>query len=324
MLAYIARQLLLHLRSFFVAPVFENSEKTRRARLLNLILLTTLTMWACLVVTTLIFYPDRRQISTTISLIILWEIASLLLLQTGRMRMACNLLVYGLGGLTLFSTLFMGEVRQIGYSAYVLVILTGGLLLGRQAIIYLTSAGITVGLLVIILQSQGLLPDNTAVAPEVAWAAISLSFVWVSLALYVVLQTMEETVQAAQVELAARIGAEQKIQHYAERLEVLREIDQSILASRMPEDIAHAALRHVRRLIPCKRASVTLFDYESDEAILLATNVDVRSNLEKGRRLPLKSFSSLPYLQQGKYHLEEDIQARQHARERANRLGAFP
>lgn len=318
--AYIARQLLPHLRSFFLAPVFENSEKTRRARLLNLILLTTLAMWVCLAVTTLIFYPDRRQISTTISLIILWEIATLLLLQTGRIRMACNLLVCGLGGLTVFATLFLGEVRQIGYSAYVLVILTGGLLLGRQTIIYLTSTGITVGLLVIILQSQGLLPDNTAAAPEAAWAAISLSFVWVSLALYVVLQTTEETVQAARTELAGRIGVEQKIQHYTERLEVLREIDQSILASQMPEDIAHAALRHVRKLIPCKRASVTLFDYEADQAILLATNVDGRSNLEKGRRLPLKSFSSLPYLKQGKFHLEEDIQARQHASESREHL----
>jgi signal transduction histidine kinase len=57
-------------------------------------------------------------------------------------------------------------------------------------------------------------------------------------------------------EIVERRGAEEALQHYTERLRILNEIGQSILAARLPETIAVAAIRRIRQLIPCQRAMV--------------------------------------------------------------------
>ena len=55
-------------------------------------------------------------------------------------------------------------------------------------------------------------------------------------------------------EIAERIRAEQVLQRQAERLQILHEIDQSILAAQSPGAIALAAIGRIRQLIPCQRA----------------------------------------------------------------------
>ena len=57
-------------------------------------------------------------------------------------------------------------------------------------------------------------------------------------------------------EIVERRGAEEALHHYTERLRILNEIGQSILAARLPETIAVAAIRRIRQLIPCQRAMV--------------------------------------------------------------------
>jgi signal transduction histidine kinase len=54
----------------------------------------------------------------------------------------------------------------------------------------------------------------------------------------------------------ARRQAEEALHRYAERLKTRLEIDQSILAARLPETIAVAAIHRIRRLIPCQRVLV--------------------------------------------------------------------
>ena len=50
--------------------------------------------------------------------------------------------------------------------------------------------------------------------------------------------------------------AEQALRHTMERLEILHEIDQSVLAAQLPETVALAAIRRIRRLIPCHHVMV--------------------------------------------------------------------
>ncbi len=71
-------------------------------------------------------------------------------------------------------------------------------------------------------------------------------------------------------EISRRQQAEAGLRRYAERLKILQEIDRSILSAQSPEAIAHAALRHIRRLVPCQQAGVLEFDFETGEVIVLA------------------------------------------------------
>ena len=94
-------------------------------------------------------------------------------------------------------------------------------------------------------------------------------------------------------DITERVHAEKALRRYADRLEILHEIDRGILAARSPEAIAQVAVGCVRRLVPCRRAGITLFDFATNEAIVLAVDVEAESGLEKGTRIPLDRFEDL-------------------------------
>ncbi|MGC9357962.1 MAG: response regulator, partial [Anaerolineae bacterium] len=57
-------------------------------------------------------------------------------------------------------------------------------------------------------------------------------------------------------EITERKKAKAVLQQYAERLRVLNEINQSILAARSPSNVALAAVGRLRQLIPCQRVLI--------------------------------------------------------------------
>jgi len=67
---------------------------------------------------------------------------------------------------------------------------------------------------------------------------------------------LEENNVALQREIAERERAEANLRHYADRLRILHELDQSIVAARSPETIGVAAVGRIRQLIPCQRVIV--------------------------------------------------------------------
>jgi len=74
-------------------------------------------------------------------------------------------------------------------------------------------------------------------------------------------------------DITGRERAERTMVRYAERLETLREIDRAILEAQSPEDIAEAAIRYLRRLVPCQQARVVMFDSDL-----------VRDYIDKGQK----------------------------------------
>jgi PAS domain S-box-containing protein len=101
--------------------------------------------------------------------------------------------------------------------------------------------------------------------------------------------------------------AEAALRQYAERLSILHEIDQAILAAQSPEEIAEAALRRIQRLVPCQRASLTLFDYAADQATVLTAQTDGLHGLESGARFALKDSGWVEQLRQNGGFVVDDI-----------------
>ena len=84
-----------------------------------------------------------------------------------------------------------------------------------------------------------------------------------------------ETLMAAIVrDVTAQRDADCEVHHYLRRLEVLHQIDTSILAAHAPATIARAALANMRQIVPCKAACVVFFDIEAGVARLLAVDAD--------------------------------------------------
>jgi GAF domain-containing protein len=98
-------------------------------------------------------------------------------------------------------------------------------------------------------------------------------------------------------------SAEGALQHYAECLQVLQEVVWALLAAQSPEEIVRAVLSPIRRLVPCQRASVALFDFDRGEAQFMATDVDGALGPAAGAILPLTDFSP-PDLFGGPLHID--------------------
>jgi len=71
-------------------------------------------------------------------------------------------------------------------------------------------------------------------------------------------------------DITQRKHAEESLRRSAERLAALHDMDQAILAARSPAEIGRAALGRLRRMVPCQRCSVVMFDLQRQEAQMIA------------------------------------------------------
>jgi PAS domain S-box-containing protein len=108
-------------------------------------------------------------------------------------------------------------------------------------------------------------------------------------------------------DISERKEAEQKLQQYTKRLEFFRKLDQAILAAYSPQDIAKVALNHLRRMVSSQRASVTLFDFETQTVLILVADSDGETELKTGKHLLLDEFPVSDRLRRGSYQLVGDL-----------------
>ena len=87
--------------------------------------------------------------------------------------------------------------------------------------------------------------------------------------------------------------ADEALKKYIDRLEILHQIDQAILAAQSPDEIAKAALVYIRRLVPCLRASLILLDFEAQEAMVLLVDTDHETGFGTGKRLSLNTYKRI-------------------------------
>jgi PAS domain S-box-containing protein len=91
-------------------------------------------------------------------------------------------------------------------------------------------------------------------------------------------------------DISPRRRADEALRQHADRLQTLHEIDRGIILTESPETIAQAAVRRMRQLIPCARIDLILFDFDADEAIVLAVDAAGSHDAAAGARLPVEGF----------------------------------
>jgi PAS domain S-box-containing protein len=106
-------------------------------------------------------------------------------------------------------------------------------------------------------------------------------------------------------DITERKRAEDQLRRSAERLAMLHDMDQAILAAQSPAEIGRAGMARMRRMVPCDRCSVTLFDFESGQAHLIA-GIAGGSPLPAGS-VPLTDLASVEVLRHGTVRSIEDL-----------------
>jgi PAS domain S-box-containing protein len=77
------------------------------------------------------------------------------------------------------------------------------------------------------------------------------------------------------------------------RLSTLRKIDQAILSADSLENIVSVALDHIRELVDCRRANLTLIDRKTNELVIFEVSTVGETSIPAGRRLPLAQFEDI-------------------------------
>jgi formate hydrogenlyase transcriptional activator len=93
-----------------------------------------------------------------------------------------------------------------------------------------------------------------------------------------------------QRDVTERERASQSLKRYNRRLRVLHDIHLDILGSRSPQQIAQATLRHVESLIPCRQASVAVFDLPRGIGTIIAVHDEGGPQPVDGGAVPLEAF----------------------------------
>jgi PAS domain S-box-containing protein len=96
------------------------------------------------------------------------------------------------------------------------------------------------------------------------------------------------------------------LQQYAQRLQFLREVDKDILAARSAEEIAEKALPRARQVLPCRFASVVIFDFEAGKTRLLGVHAEGETALGQGQELPLEGTWPIEQLARGESYVASD------------------
>jgi len=78
--------------------------------------------------------------------------------------------------------------------------------------------------------------------------------------------------------------------HYAKRLDVLYSLQQSVLAGLSTEEVATEALQGFCRLVPCLSASMALFDFEANTALIVMVGRYGEEVLNPGETVSLDAF----------------------------------
>jgi PAS domain S-box-containing protein len=107
-------------------------------------------------------------------------------------------------------------------------------------------------------------------------------------------------------DVTERKRVEGALLQYAERLSILHEIDQAILAAKSIEEIADAALSRIQRSVPSWRVKVLLFDFEAGEAVVVAYYCNT-AKYPPGERLPLSALGPVVQLHPGELYAINDL-----------------
>ena len=108
-------------------------------------------------------------------------------------------------------------------------------------------------------------------------------------------------------DVSERKRAEDALHRHAQRLEVVNEIGEAILAACAPSDIAQAALGRLRHLIPFHQARVTLWKPDTDQYLVMATLSNDPTRLRMGKLYPVADFRGSPERQMDRHMRIDDV-----------------
>ncbi|MBX3083518.1 MAG: PAS domain S-box protein [Anaerolineae bacterium] len=89
------------------------------------------------------------------------------------------------------------------------------------------------------------------------------------------------------LDITERKAQEKMLHRYAQRMEILHQLDLGIVGSKSIDEVVNHALKHMLGLFNCQQIGVSLFDFATNTSLLYAANSLAPSELVVGERYPI-------------------------------------
>lgn len=267
--------MLKTLVEWFRPPHFPDDEdRTRSALLLNVILNTFIIALPLLIVAVIVGSNTPRLTEVVVVVVVAWLtiFVTKLVMYLGQVKLAAVAAIIIIFITTTLVVYNIGTIRAPATSFYLLAIVTAGLALHRQAIVWTAGASAIVITTLLFAEKTGYLPYPDLSISITQGTTFLVAFAIISLMLFLAVQNIDESLDRVRKELADRKQAEAALKHTSAHLEILHEIDRALLTAQSLRQIADDALIRIRLLIPCPRASLTLLDTKKNEASFLSAS----------------------------------------------------
>ena len=305
------RQILRHWHHLTMPHATED-DQAHREYLTKVILLM---MGGTLLIFTLIiiglFFTGRYDLLTPTAILVIdiSILAGLWLAQRGHWKIASFIPPIGtyIVGAYLNSN---GGPYTTGYLYYMLAILLTAMLIGIKAqwlmVVIVMVSSVYFGVSLWNVPLIDVIPDLIMVgaasigAGLLQWVSTNQLKRWLTQSRGFSSELSDRTAELSHANLALR--------QTGERLEILHQVDQAVLAAQSPEEIAQAVVSHIRRLAACQRASISLFDFKTGKGMILAAVFHETTEFKNGKIFPLHQFSGISEMWRGQHRLVNNLQ----------------
>jgi PAS domain S-box-containing protein len=218
--------MLRRLRSLTAPPFFaEDEEKTRRAAVLNTLLLSAMGFLALVIVFVIpfVFFEKRYNLLAALVLLVFFSLARWLM-RRGRVELAGGLFIAILWLVFTAYQLFSNGLHSPLVTAYVAGTVITGLLLGwRSAVVYALLSSLA-GLGMAVLEAAGRLPDPAFPLPPLSgWVDLTLSLGMTITALYLFVRSLNSALALTRQRLEERQRVEEALRRNEEKFRRLFE-----------------------------------------------------------------------------------------------------
>ena len=118
-------------------------------------------------------------------------------------------------------------------------------------------------------------------------------------------QILEELYALRQENRELKLSNKAKF-NYTARHQIFHNIVKAVLAANTQEKIASITLEQVKKLIPCQRAFIIVFDKNRNQLNVIAEQKNGETEFGKQTSFPLSNYGSIQKLEQGKIDVIED------------------
>lgn len=180
------------------APTFANEDKTRIARLLNVILWATIGVNLIYSFSLLFTIPDPELNLLVDGVLLILQLIVLILMRRGELQMASIILVSALWLYSNFVILIFGGSRSPAIIVYFLVILAAGLLLGGRVAVLLSIITVFAALGLLSVELAGGLPESLIpITPVYTWVALIMGIGVMAVLLHLAMQSLYDALERA-------------------------------------------------------------------------------------------------------------------------------